>query len=291
MKALNIKSVLCTFGSAALISLPMAVNASNIQVSNGKVHTFASGSERGYDIRGKATMVRLPSGITIADLRVKGLSPNTTYGSHVHNQACDNGNGGGHYQHETGQGPDFVNDSNEIWLSFTSNAKGKGKSFAKHEHIAREEAQSVVIHDTDGARIACADLSNLPQLTNGKFETFTAGIERGYDIRGKAKMVRMPNGKTTANLLVKGLLPNTAYGSHVHNQACNNGNGGGHYQHEIGQGPDYVNDSNEIWLSFTSNARGKGKSFAKHEHIAREEAQSVVIHDTDGTRIACADLN
>ncbi len=78
----------------------------------------------------------------------------------MHNQTCDNGNGGGHYQHDVGQDPDFVNDSNEIWLSFTSNARGKSKSLAKYEHIAREEAQSVVIHDSDGARIACADLDD-----------------------------------------------------------------------------------------------------------------------------------
>lgn len=160
MKMTNIKTALCAITTAAaLISMPMVASAGDIQVTSGKVTTFATGIDRAYEISGRATMVRLPSGITVADLHVKGLAPNATYGSHVHNQACNDGNGGGHYQHEIGQGPDFVNDTNEIWLSFTSNRRGMGRSFAKHGHTAREDAQSVVIHDSDGARIACADLN------------------------------------------------------------------------------------------------------------------------------------
>ncbi len=289
----KIKSTLCAIGTAAiLISSPMTASADDgegdVQVSSGKVRTFATGIDRAYRIEGRANIVRLPSGFTVADLAVKGLAPNTSYGSHVHNKPCSVDNGGGHYQHEIG--PDFVNDTNEIWLSFTSDDGGMGRSLATHDHFARRDAQSVVIHDTDGARIACADLPTEPEVTKGRVKTFAIGLEQGYDIRGKAIMVRN-NGKTVARLFVKGLTPNTAYGSHVHNKACNVDNGGGHYQHEIGTGPDFVNDTNETWLSFTSNSRGMGRSAATHDHIARDDAQSVVIHDTVGARIACADLH
>ena len=124
-------------------------------VTSGSLHTFATGLERGYDISGFATMVRTPSNKTIVDLTAFGLMPDTTYPSHVHNQACDDGNGGGHYQNEIG-GP--VDPINEIWVTFTTNNQGIGKGFAKNEFYSRPEAQSIVIHDTDLARIACVDL-------------------------------------------------------------------------------------------------------------------------------------
>jgi hypothetical protein len=85
-----------------------------------------------------------------------GLSPKTAYGVHVHNQACANGFGGGHYQQNPADG---VNNMNEIWPGFTTDEMGIGYGKATHQYRARPEAQSVVIHDTDGARIACADLA------------------------------------------------------------------------------------------------------------------------------------
>ncbi len=65
--------------------------------------------------------------------------------------------------------------------------------------------------------------------------------------------------------------------------------GGGHYQNEVGGAVDNVN---EIWLTFTTNAMGKGSSKAEHGHLAREDARSIVIHDyADKARIACLDLD
>jgi hypothetical protein len=73
----------------------------------------------------------------------------------------------------------------------------------------------------------------------------------------------------------------------VHNKACSDSNGGGHYQNVVGGA---VDSSNEIWPAFTTNAAGIGNGWATHAFYARPVAQSVVIHDTDGKRIACADL-
>jgi hypothetical protein len=84
-----------------------------------------------------------------------------------------------------------------------------------------------------------------------------------------------------------GLAPNTAYPVHVHNSPCGVNNAGGHYQHVLG---GVVDRYNEIWPGFTTNRAGLGNGNAEHAFRARPEAQSVVIHDTDGARIACADL-
>ena len=47
---------------------------------------------------------------------------------------------------------------NELWLSLETNPKGNAHDASRAPWAVREGARSVVIHDTDGARIACADL-------------------------------------------------------------------------------------------------------------------------------------
>jgi hypothetical protein len=126
------------------------------------------------------------------------------------------------------------------------------------------------------------------QMTSGQFHTFAAGVERGYDIAGQAVMVRTGNGRTETHVRALGLTANTTYPVHVHNAPCHVNNGGGHYQDVVG-GP--MNNINEIWPGFTTNASGHGKGHAYNDFTARPEAQAVVIHDIDGARIACADLN
>ena len=124
-------------------------------------------------------------------------------------------------------------------------------------------------------------------VKRGNFRTFATGVDRGYQITGHARMTRTGDEKTIVSVHVTGLAVGTAYGSHVHNKACNDANGGGHYQNIVGGG---VNAVNEIWPLFTTNEAGIGNGNAKNYFRARPEARSVVIHDTDGARIACADL-
>lgn len=128
--------------------------------------------------------------------------------------------------------------------------------------------------------------ANAAQVTSGEFDTFLAGVERDYDISGRAQLVRTGSGQTLTTVQAWGLAPNTSYGLHVHNAACATG-GGGHYQDEVGGDVDAVN---EIWPGFTTDASGHGNGFATNDFTARPEAQAVVIHDVDGARIACADL-
>lgn len=131
------------------------VAAGNAQVSQGPLQTYATGLERGYVIEGHAQLVRNAAGRTLALVQASGLAPNTTYPVHVHNAPCAVNNGGGHYQHEVGGPVDAIN---EIWPGLTTNAAGYGAGKAFNDFSARPEAQAIVIHDTDGARIACADL-------------------------------------------------------------------------------------------------------------------------------------
>jgi hypothetical protein len=134
-----------------------SVAASGALVSSGDLSTYAAGPMRGYDISGRAQMVRTADGKTLVQVQAWGLKPNAAYPVHVHNAPCSVNNGGGHYQDVVG-GP--VDNVNEIWPGFTTDASGHGNGRAANDFTARPEAQAVVIHDSDGsgARIACADL-------------------------------------------------------------------------------------------------------------------------------------
>ena len=130
------------------------------------------------------------------------------------------------------------------------------------------------------------------QVTEGRPSITKTGVERNYEITGKTTMKRLPNGntgETVVALYVEGLHPNAKYPAHVHNLPCGEKGGGGHYQNERG---GKVDDINEIWLTFTTDATGIGSSQAKHGYFARPDAQSIVIHDNtaDKARIVCIDL-
>jgi hypothetical protein len=125
------------------------------------------------------------------------------------------------------------------------------------------------------------------QVTNGDFHTYAAGLDRGFGISGRAQMVRSANGRTLVHVQAWGMAADTTYPIHVHNAPCAVNDGGGHYQDVVGGPADNVN---EIWPGFTTNANGHGNGDAANDFTARPEAQAVVIHDTDGARIACADL-
>jgi hypothetical protein len=143
--------------TVVLMALPAF--AGGAPVTKGAFYTFAEGPTLGYAIGGKATMVRTADGKTIVSVNVSGLTPGETYGSHVHNQACDDGNAGGHYRFDDPvPGGDL--DGYEIWPGpFTANAAGNAHGIAIVSATAGAEAVSVVIHAPAGAKIACADLS------------------------------------------------------------------------------------------------------------------------------------
>ena len=122
-------------------------------VTRGEVYPFAAGAA--LAISSRAQMVRTADGKTIVSVHVEGLLPNTTYGAHVHKQACANENADGHYRFDP-SGPPAP--PNEIWPGFTTNAAGIGNGNATVDATAGPTAVSVVIHSPANSKIACADL-------------------------------------------------------------------------------------------------------------------------------------
>ena len=135
------------------LAVASAVGAGGARVTRGEVHAFATGAS--LDISGRAQMVRTADGKTIVIVHVEGLAPNTAYGSHVHQQACANGDADGHYKFDPA-GP--ATPPNEIWPAFTTNAAGVGNGYVSVDGTAGPTAMAVVVHAPGGAKIACADL-------------------------------------------------------------------------------------------------------------------------------------
>lgn len=152
------KTLAMAIALSVVLMAPTAI-AGGAQVTKGSFNTFADGPNLGYEIDGKAQMVRTADGKTLVTVNVTGLSPGATYGSHVHNQACSDNNAGGHYRFdEPVPGGDL--DGHEIWPGpFTANAAGNAHGKAVVAATAGPDAVSVVIHAPSGPKIACADLT------------------------------------------------------------------------------------------------------------------------------------
>ena len=149
----RITVVLSTF-FMSVSGLAATATAGSVEVYKGRYSEFSAGVSRGYDISGP---VRLIVGEDWTRLRatVRGLAPNTTYSSHLHDSACSVADGGPHYKNDPA-GPGTP--PNELWLTFETNNAGIARDGSRAPWAIREGARSVVIHDQDGARIACADL-------------------------------------------------------------------------------------------------------------------------------------
>jgi hypothetical protein len=116
----------------------------------------ASGSVKSCTTNNK-TRVILDVTLTQPD---GGPSANRAYGAHVHVNACDVMQAGGHYKNDPDAG---ASATNELWLDFTTDATGHGTADKTADWTVRTgQAKAVVIHAnmTDamgaaGAKLVC----------------------------------------------------------------------------------------------------------------------------------------
>lgn len=266
-------------------------NNRSATVVSGVLGSTAVGAERGLAIAGKIMMVR-DNTSTEVFVHATGLGTvETTYEVHVHDKPCSLG-GGAHYKID----PTIAEtlQDNEIWPVLAVDETGSGAGFDSVDHIARMSAQSIVVHDADGARIACGDFKQplAGRNATGGFDLFDTVVpDPNYpldDFAGSAQMVRTVD-HTMVQVAVSGLVPNTTYPAHVHALRCEHNQGGGHY--EIDPSVEGVIEENEIWPSFTTDETGAGASVIQSSHVARGDAQSIVIHAPTGEKMACANLD
>lgn len=149
--------------------------------------------------------------------------------------------------------------------------------------------------DTDDMDMNMGDADATPaddvagaSLARGEFilmDTRPAGYD---DVAGTAVIARHAAG-TTVTTELTGLEPYVEYISHVHAQACTDGNAGAHYQFEIGGGST---PPNEMHLAFKSDNEGNGFMTAENAQIAGVDAVSFVVHPAEfiDNKVACVDF-
>ena len=258
---------------------------------SGALAAFADAEQADQGIMGMAMLARSATGTTVS-ISVAGLSADSQYGAHVHALPCGTGNAGGHYKLDPSVEEALA--ENELWPSIMPDAMGEASNTVMSNHVARADAQSVVIHRETMAgapKVACADLTAEPKVftTSGDAILFDLATERGLAMMAaQAEMNRGIEGDTTVSVTVSGLTASTEYPIHVHDRPCGVASGGGHYKFD----PSVMDtvEENEIFLTLTTDAMGAGTREVEVAHHARAEAQALVIHDADGMRLACIPL-
>ncbi len=244
---------------------------------------------------GKARMVR---GVSSTEVYITAfnLLPNLTYQAHVHLNSC--ASIGGHYKHDLA-GPS--DSTNEIWMTVATDADGVGTARTQVNYVPDNTASAVVIHNQDGTKFYCADLTdfNSPPVTlySGKFSILSGAstTNLGATFDGQVTKTILSNGLTGFHVSATGLIANKAYPVHVHAQACSNGSGGGHFQIDPTAA---TGQANEAWLPLNPVTAGGSASndiwvtqVPSLQNTATA-AMSIVIHDPDtAAKIACADFS
>jgi superoxide dismutase, Cu-Zn family len=155
-------------------------------------------------------------------------------------------------------------------------------------------------------------------FTSADFEAFGPGVEavtynpKLVPVGSQATVLSTarPDGRTSVMLTVRGLVPNRAYGAHVHQKHCGpkGDDAGPHFQHvadpvQPSVNPAYANPRNEIWLDFTTDKDGNASATSTVAwRFSRTLPGSVILHSehthtepgragTAGDRLACVNVD
>lgn len=281
--------------NAKFLCADLTLNGATAPDLSGTFASFGAAAAGDETITGTAALSVGASGTTVT-LMVTGLDPAAEYRSHVHALPCGVMDAGGHYKLDPSV-EDTV-ETNELWPSLTPDEAGMASATYMNDHMARMDAQSVVIHRVDGdetPKVACADLiaDAYPSVVSsgGELMPFAIASERGYDaLTASATLTRTPDGTTQVELTAGGLSAGETYPAHVHALPCAMMDAGGHYKLDTTNGE--TAEENEIWLPITADETGAAMSSASVTHVARADAQAIVIHDyEDSSKLACIDLD
>lgn len=106
------------------------------------------------------------------------------------------------------------------------------------------------------------------------------------DAAGLGGHVLLSPDRTAVTVELSGLEPAAMYMAHVHESACADDSGGGHFKFDPAGGGE---PPNEVHFPLTASQDGKVTATETPAQPLPAGARSVVVH-SNGTKIACADL-
>lgn len=254
--------------------------------ATGEVAPFALAEPGDESIGGAAEMVVTPSGTEVT-LTLAGLDPAASYDAHVHALPCDVLDGGLHYLLDPLE--TVTVEENEIWPEITPGSASSTSTTEVPGHQARSDAQAVVIHRDAGAeapKVACADLAR--QGYTGLVADGTASPIGATAVTGTAALERRLDGVSVVEVDLAGLSPGETHPVHLHRLPCGVLEGGGHTLLDP-TAPE--GEGNELWVEVLADAAGTARRAVGAPALVGPDAQSVVVHAPDGTKIACVDLS
>lgn len=276
---------------AALLCADLAPESLVELTGAGLLDPFAAAESVDQELSGRAGLVRGNDGTGVS-LEVTGLAADQEYIAHVHHLPCGVAEAGGHYKFDPTVTEEV--EDNELWLSIQATDAGTARSEIASDHLARLDAQSVVLHRVVGEealKVACADLplAGWEALeTSGSFTRFSTPDAGLSDANARATMWRTLDGETEVSVELVGFAADTPYEIHVHHLPCEVSLGGGHYKFDESVTEEI--EDNEIWLNLTTDGDGSGERAVTVAHLSRPEAQSVVVHEVGGLRLGCIQL-
>mmetsp|Transcript_19789 Transcript_19789/g.32519 ORF Transcript_19789/g.32519 Transcript_19789/m.32519 type:complete len:587 (+) Transcript_19789:1250-3010(+) len=219
---------------------------------------------------------------------LQGLEKQKSGGIHIHRGvSCENV-----------MGHNFPRDL-DGWNSVKWESNQEGKSVGQIQlseskgfyGFAKNAGRVVVIHDSTGKKVSCGVLETKDRARYG----FLAVLKKYPNV---AKDIRVPRGRVFLaddNMLrirLAGGIANSDYSYHIHTgETCEDHAAvGGHFWNA--SGPDFWKNV-KIQTNLLGKARGElDLSKEKFAHpFMQNTNHAVVVHQSDGTRVACGVLN
>lgn len=164
----SLRSVLGIVLGTLILTAPAAAAVWATYLFRGPLQDLSTATVGPFDGAKAQVLLQTSASTSRVGLVVRGIDPaqaGLRFGAHLHIGPCVTDNGAaalGHYNVSTAI-PAVINDQTEVWLDFTVNSDGEGRSGARVPFVPVAAERSVVIHalptnpvtGAAGARLAC----------------------------------------------------------------------------------------------------------------------------------------
>jgi hypothetical protein len=249
----------------------------------------------GPPVTGTATLTRNTSDSTL-EMDLAGLDTEFDYEYRIATIPCEVN--GDNFQYLIDQSIGELPE-NVISEVFSPMPDGTATPSFQADFRLREDAQAVflsLVPDTEPPQsvlFSCASIVRDPapiSTARGSGSLLPAGMDRTPLMTSSATLTRNLDETTRVELSISDSSPDTLHPVHVHDRPCSIDTGGGHYKRDRSVAETL--EENEIWIPVTTDESGAASAEILVEHLARPDAQALVIHDeADGERLACIDLD